>query len=65
MTEGLYTLPELGALLKVSVPTLRTWKARGLLHTVRLPGGTLRVRQEEVDRIMREAEERGATREAQ
>ena len=45
------TLPEVAAYLKVSVPTLRNWKAQGKMEMIRLPGGTLRVAIAEVERL--------------
>ena len=48
----LYKLAQVGEMLQVSIPTLRTWQHRGLLNVVRLPGGTLRVSEDEVARIM-------------
>lgn len=48
----LLTLPEVAAQLRVSVGTLRNWRAQGKLRVIQLPGGTLRVRQEEVDRLL-------------
>lgn len=50
----LLTLPEVAALLRVSVGTLRNWRAHGKIQMVQLPGGTLRVRLEEVERLLRE-----------
>ena len=46
-----YTLPEVAALFRVSVPTLRNWIRDGKMQAVRLPGGTLRVLEDEVERI--------------
>ena len=48
----LLTLPEVAALLRVSVSTLRNWRAQGKMQMVQLPGGTLRVREEEVERLL-------------
>lgn len=45
------TLPEVAAVLRVSVPTLRSWYRSGKLQCVRLPGGTLRVSIAEVERL--------------
>ena len=48
----LYRLPEVAKILAVSVPTLRTWQAKGRLQVVRLPSGTLRVTEAELERII-------------
>lgn len=55
MVEALLTLREAADELRVSVPTLRRWRQRGLVRMVRLPGGTLRVSRTEVERLQSEA----------
>lgn len=52
----LYTLPQVAQMLQVSVPTLRAWQQRGRLNVVRLPGGTIRVHEDELKRLMMPAE---------
>lgn len=52
MVERLLTLPEVAEMLHVSVATLRYWRKHGKMRCVRLPGGTLRVMREEVERVM-------------
>lgn len=50
--KQLYKLAQVAEMLQVSIPTLRTWQARGLINVVRLPGGTLRISEDEVARIV-------------
>jgi excisionase family DNA binding protein len=48
---ALYTLPEVAAELRVSVPTLRGWIKAGRMNVIRLPAGTIRIASEELDRL--------------
>jgi excisionase family DNA binding protein len=47
----LLTLPEVATALRVSVATLRNWRAQGKIAMVRLPGGGLRVERAEAERL--------------
>lgn len=49
---ALLTIPEVAGLLRVSVATVREWRYRGKIQVVQLPGGSLRVTQEELDRLV-------------
>ena len=50
--EPMNTFVEVAEQLKVTVPTLRRWRAQGLLRAVRLvPGGNFRVPRSEVERL--------------
>ncbi len=47
----LLTLPEVAAECGVTVDTVRNWHRAGRITLVRLPGGSLRMTREELDRI--------------
>lgn len=50
MTED-YTPEEVAELCRVHVSTVRRWIAQGQVEAIRLPGGTYRIRAEEVSRL--------------
>lgn len=50
--QRLYKLAQVSEMLGVSIPTLRTWERRGMIAFVRLPSGTVRITDREVERIM-------------
>lgn len=47
-----YTIQEVAEMLRVSVSTVRGWRYTGQIQVVQLPGGSLRVTETEVERIM-------------
>ena len=49
MTGRLLTARELAELLGVSTETVLRWTRRGTLPAIRLPGGAIRFRQDELD----------------
>lgn len=51
----LYKLTEVAAMFDVKKRTIQAWRASGHLRVLRLTGGTVRVEQAEIDRLLREA----------
>jgi excisionase family DNA binding protein len=49
MTARLLTAREVGGLLGVSAETVLRWTRRGDLPAIRLPGGAIRYRQDDLD----------------
>ena len=49
----LYTPVEIAKLLSVKVSTVRTWLTTGGLRGVKLPGGDWRVRQEDLEAMLK------------
>ena len=47
------TVAEVAELLSVTVSTVRTWLTMGKLRGVKLPGGDWRVRQEDLDAMLK------------
>lgn len=61
MTTGYFSLKQAAQRLGVHEQTLRSWEKRGLIHLARLPGsGYRRVPEAEVERLLREMNERPA-----
>ena len=46
------TVREVAQLLRVSESTVRGWRAGGKIKMIQLPGGTLRIPKEEVERLV-------------
>ena len=51
--DRLLRVSEVGALLHLSDGSVRVWLARGYLKEVRLPSGQRRIRQSQVEAILR------------
>ena len=49
----LYTPMEIAKLLSVKVDTVRTWLRTGKIQGVQLPGGDWRVRQEDLEAMLK------------
>jgi len=58
----LLTIGQAAEELRVSVPTLRTWANKGIIHVIKLPSGYRRFEQEDVDQMKRQM---GLTRPAE
>jgi excisionase family DNA binding protein len=58
---GLLTLSEAAQELSVSYWTVRKWALEGMVGYVRLPGGSLRMKPEEVKRIREAAPNEAVT----
>ena len=48
---------ELALACRVTERTVKAWARRGLIRLVRLPGGQLRVEQQEAERVVRQEDE--------
>ena len=55
MTDRLLTAREVAELLGVSTETVLRWARRGELPAIRLPGGAIRFREDELDALARGA----------
>jgi excisionase family DNA binding protein len=51
-SPDLYRLSDAAQRLSVSPGTLRRWRREGRIEFVRLPGGSLRVRSEDIERLL-------------
>lgn len=51
----LFTLEQVAAFFGIRKRTIQAWRASGHLRVLRLTGGTVRVEQAEIDRLLREA----------
>ena len=54
--EKLWRLKDIAEQIDVDYQTLWRWSQGGRLQTVRLPGGALRVKNSELERILQERE---------
>lgn len=52
VSQRLYTLEQVAEIYQVSPATVRGWRYRKVLNVVKLPGGSVRVNQAEVDRLV-------------
>jgi excisionase family DNA binding protein len=59
MAEELLTTVEAARMLRVGVSTLTRWVRLGQMRAVRLPSGHYRIPREEVEKLLREAQEEG------
>lgn len=53
MIEVLYSIQEVAALLKVSPRTVYSWVDAGYLNAIKLPSGTLRIKQSDLATFIR------------
>ena len=54
--EKLYTVQETANIFGVSKQTVHNWKAKGKIKTTATPGGELRIRESELQRILKSGE---------
>jgi len=57
MGGELLKVSEVAKRLRVAESTVRGWIARGDVRAVRLPGGVYRIPEEELERLLRRADE--------
>lgn len=55
MGDRLFRIPEAGELLGLGKAQTYTWIKRGWIKTVKLPSGTQRIAESEIERIIKEA----------
>ncbi|HAV10370.1 MAG TPA: DNA-binding protein [Dehalococcoidia bacterium] len=50
--ETLYTIKEIAGILKVTSVTVQRWIKANKLHVIRLPGGDIRIKDSELNRLV-------------